>query len=269
MEGETELTADATQGSAASYFALQATWGLTRHLGGRAATRELAERCGVGPGDRVLEVGSGVGASTRFLAREFGCEVVAVDLSPAMARWTRRRADRDGVGDAVEVALADATALPFAAGSFDAVLSESVVAFVEDRDAAFGEYARVVRPGGRVGVNEATWDGTPPEDAVVGLNEATGAKAATAAEWEGWLAGAGLVDVSTHHQDLSALGELANEFRCYRPAELARAWYRFGAAFATRPEVRTWTRDLLSSLREFASLTEYFDYGIYVGRKPE
>ncbi len=97
-------------------------------------------------GDRVLEIGSGAGHVAESLVRHHpGMTVTATDLDPAMlTAATRRLADRPGV----TVRPADATALPFADGTFDSVLSCLMLHHVIDWESALGEASRVLRPGG-------------------------------------------------------------------------------------------------------------------------
>ena len=98
---------------------------------------------GVLPGMSVLDVGCGTGALTRALADLLGPErVSAVDPSEAFVATCRGRVE------GAEVLVAGAESLPFADASFDGVLSQLVVNFVEDARAAVLEMRRVVRPGG-------------------------------------------------------------------------------------------------------------------------
>lgn len=98
---------------------------------------------------RVLELGCGTG---RLLARVGAPVRIGVDLSPAMLRVARRRG--------LAVVLADAHGLPFAAGSFDAILAGKGTFRYLDYERAFAECARVLAPGGRLGVHQyaaRTW----------------------------------------------------------------------------------------------------------------
>ena len=63
--------------------------------------------------------------------------------------------------------MADAQDLPFEDDLFDAVTTESVTAFPADKQKAVGEYTRVTKPGGYVGLNESTWPKVPPAPEMV------------------------------------------------------------------------------------------------------
>ncbi|MDQ1702726.1 MAG: hypothetical protein QOF57_1978 [Frankiaceae bacterium] len=98
-------------------------------------------------GARVLEIGAGAAQCARWLLG-VGADAVALDLSAGQLRHAA--ALNTSTGTAVPLVQASATALPFAAGSFDAVCSAfGALPFVADSPAVMGEVARVLRPGGR------------------------------------------------------------------------------------------------------------------------
>ena len=121
----------------------------------KAVHDRTAEILDARPGERVLEVGCGIGADARELARRVapGGEVVAVDVSEAMLRAAAERHD----GSAVTYQRASVTDLPFEDASFDVVRIERVLQHVEDVDLACREMARVLRPGGRVLAYDTDW----------------------------------------------------------------------------------------------------------------
>ncbi len=98
----------------------------------------FADFAGVGPGDRVLDVGAGTGALTTALLSR-GASAAAVDPSPEFATVLRERFP------GLEVEQAPAESIPFADGVFDAALAQLVVAFMADAPAAIAEMARVAR----------------------------------------------------------------------------------------------------------------------------
>jgi SAM-dependent methyltransferase len=91
---------------------------------------------------RVLEVGCGWGELARWIARDTGADVVAVDLSPRMVELA--------LEGGVDARVADVQRLPFADGEFDAAVAAWMLYHVPDLDCAVAELARVLRPGGRL-----------------------------------------------------------------------------------------------------------------------
>jgi len=116
----------------------------------------LVEACGVGPGDRVLDVAAGSG-NAAIPAALAGGKVVASDLTPELLENGRRHAAEQGVD--LEWREADAEALPFADGEFDTVLSCVGVMFAPHHLASADELVRVCRPGGTIGLLSWTPEG--------------------------------------------------------------------------------------------------------------
>jgi ubiquinone/menaquinone biosynthesis C-methylase UbiE len=132
------------------------------HTLGRLATAQLAELVRVRPDDRVLDAGTGIGGTARFLAADYGCAVTGVDLTGeycGTARWLNECA---GLGDRVTIAQGDVTDLPFAGGVFDVVVSQHVQMNIADKTALYAEAYRVLAPGGRL----AMWDITGTADQI-------------------------------------------------------------------------------------------------------
>ena len=95
-----------------AYLDMQAYVGITKHIGGRAATDELLARCHVDNACEVLNVGCGIGVGTAYIAKKYGCHVVGVDISEKMIEWSRKRAKREHVQDKTEFRAADILDLP-------------------------------------------------------------------------------------------------------------------------------------------------------------
>lgn len=122
--------------------------GVTLQLVGES----LCEAMDLRAGSRVLDVAAGNGNATLAAARRW-CEVTSTDYVPALLERGRARAEAEG--RQVTFREADAEALPFEDGSFDAVLSTFGVMFTPDQDRAAAEMLRVCRSGGRIGL--ANW----------------------------------------------------------------------------------------------------------------
>lgn len=134
------------------------------HPGGRRATEELFRRADVQPGQRVLDIGCGVATTAIAIARRFGAEVAAADISPLMRARAAANIRAASVEERVHVEEADITALPYPDGAFDRVIAEAVTMFVA-RVRAARELVRVCRPGGRVLATEFLWRKPPTVEA--------------------------------------------------------------------------------------------------------
>jgi SAM-dependent methyltransferase len=116
----------------------------------------LVEACGVGPGDRVLDVGAGTG-NAAIPAALTGASVVASDLTPELLESGKTEAQRRGAD--LHWREANAEAMPFADGEFDTVMSCIGVMFAPHHQPAADELVRVCRPGGTIGVLSWTPEG--------------------------------------------------------------------------------------------------------------
>jgi len=132
------------------------------HPGGMQLTDRLAGMLSLRPGDRVLDLACGTGASAIHLAERFGVEPVGLDFSATTVE--RARAAAAEVGSAAEFVVGDAEYLDFEDGSFDAVICECSFCVFPDKTAVSSEITRVLRPTGRVGIGDVCRDGDlPPE----------------------------------------------------------------------------------------------------------
>ena len=113
---------------------------------------DLCEALDLGAGSKVLDVAAGNGNATLAAARRW-CKVTSTDYVPALLERGRERAAAERL--TVEFREADAEALPFKDGTFDAVLSTFGVMFTPDQDKAAAELLRVCKRGGKIGL--ANW----------------------------------------------------------------------------------------------------------------
>jgi ubiquinone/menaquinone biosynthesis C-methylase UbiE len=118
------------------------------HIRGREATQELATYAGVRPAWAVLDVGSGLGGSARFLAGAYGCHVTGLDVTQAYCEVATMLSQRLGLSSRTVFHQGSAVALPFADATFDLVWTEHAQMNIADKAQCYGEMARVLKPGG-------------------------------------------------------------------------------------------------------------------------
>jgi ubiquinone/menaquinone biosynthesis C-methylase UbiE len=119
------------------------------HYGGLAAVDTLAQRAGIGPSSRVLDLCAGLGGPARFLASRRGSAVVALELHAGRAAGAARL-NRMVKQTRVTVVRADATTLPFAQGAFDACVSQEAFLHIAAKPAVLAECHRVLVRDGRL-----------------------------------------------------------------------------------------------------------------------
>jgi SAM-dependent methyltransferase len=117
---------------------------------------QLCEALDLRAGQRVLDVAAGNGNVSLAAARRW-CEVTSTDYVPGLLERGRSRATADGLK--IEFKGADAEALPFADGSFDAVVSTFGVMFTPNQEIAAAELLRVCKSGGKIGLANWTPEG--------------------------------------------------------------------------------------------------------------
>jgi MPBQ/MSBQ methyltransferase len=124
------------------------------HGGQRPATIRLADLVGFTGTERVLDVGSGLGGPSRFLAWRYGCRVSGVDLTAEFIRVAEMLTRLTGLVDRVDYRQGDALDLPFEDMSFDVVWSQNAAMNIADRGRLYHEMWRVLKPGGRLALQE-------------------------------------------------------------------------------------------------------------------
>ena len=121
---------------------LRAVTGPTLRPGGLALTQRAVALCGFAPGERVLDIGCGLGASARHLSGEHGLRAVGLDLSPVMLAQARQ--EQPGLA----FMRGEASALPVLSASLHGVFLECVLSLAASPGAVLAECRRVLRPGG-------------------------------------------------------------------------------------------------------------------------
>ncbi len=230
--------------------------------------RTLAARAGVGPDQRVLDAGCGVGGSALWLARHCGAEVVGVTLVRSQVAQARRLAAAQGLAARVLFTQADYTRTPFAAASFDIVWALESLCHARDKAAFYREAARLLRSGGRLVVAEYMRAARPLPAAGERMMR----------EWvDGWV----IPDLDTPaehvgHATAARLVRVAVDDFTPRARPSLRRLYRI--AFATYPfaltarilRLRSATQhgNVIAALRQYQALEKgYWMYGVLSAAK--
>jgi SAM-dependent methyltransferase len=124
------------------------------HSGGRNATVRLAQLAEIDGSQRVLDVGCGIGGPSRYLASKFGCQVNGLDLTAEFVALAGMLAQRTRLADKVTYRQGNGLDLPFPDASFDVVWSQNAAMNIADRDRLYGEMRRVLRPAGRLALQD-------------------------------------------------------------------------------------------------------------------
>ena len=223
----------------------------------------LAEKASLAKGQRVVDVGCGMGGSSLGLARRHGCRVLGVTLSPVQRSWAGMAARLQGLAPLVRFHCLDVEQFRLAPASVDVVWIVECSEHLFDKPAFFAKAATWLRPGGRIAL--CAWlAGDVPEAASVARNVCAGflcPSLGTAADYQGWLASAGLTPVAFEDltRRVAATWEVC-ERRLARTGLPRMGWLfgrddrLFAASFTT----------LLEGYRSGA-----MRYGLFVSRKPE
>jgi SAM-dependent methyltransferase len=123
------------------------------HGRGLAATEETAARLAPQPGERLLDIGSGIGGPARWIAAKFGVDVTGVDLTPEFCAAAEELNAVTGLADRVQIRQGSALALPVPDAAFDAAYSQNVIMNIADKSLFYREAFRALRSGGRLALS--------------------------------------------------------------------------------------------------------------------
>lgn len=151
---------------------------------GRAATLTMAEVAGISPGERVLDVGAGIGGPARTLATHLGARVTALDPTRRFCQLNEELCRRSRLDGHVHVVYGDARSMPLGDSEYDVVWTQAVWPSVDDKPAMLNEMHRVLKDDGRLALYEVVgapaggdlhypvpWANTPAESFLVSAQE--------------------------------------------------------------------------------------------------
>lgn len=131
-----------------------------------ALIRLLVEKAGITRGASVLDIGCGVGGSSRWLAKHLECRVVGITISPVQVEMAEAATAKLNLPYPPNFRVADANALPddLGDGSFDFLWSVEMISHLQDRDNLFRRASQLLKPGGRFAITDWWRDeGLSPE----------------------------------------------------------------------------------------------------------
>ena len=119
------------------------------HPGGLELTARVAEVAEINSKSCVLDISSGRGTTSCFLAQQFGCHITGIDISPLSTSLASHKVDVQNLSPLIDFLAADAEHLPFSDSTFDVIISECSFSLQIDKQRGAGEIARVLKPGGK------------------------------------------------------------------------------------------------------------------------
>jgi len=143
--------------------AVKLIFGQSLHPGGLDLTKELGEKLGIIKNSKVLDIACGIGTSAIFLAKNFGCKVIGIDLAKKNVEEAIINSNKKGVSELVNFKLGDAEKINFADESFDFVISECSFCLFPDKQKASMEMYRVLKKNGKLGLNDVVVRSELPE----------------------------------------------------------------------------------------------------------
>ncbi|KAL2901279.1 Phosphoethanolamine N-methyltransferase [Bienertia sinuspersici] len=120
--------------------------------GGFETTREFVSKLDLKPGQKVLDVGCGIGGGDFYMADKFNVEVVGIDLSINMISIALERAV--GLNYPVEFEVADCTTITYPDSTFDVIYSRDTILHIQDKPALFRSFYKWLKPGGKVLISD-------------------------------------------------------------------------------------------------------------------
>jgi len=124
------------------------------HVGGLEATQELARLFSPSQGSYVLDIGSGLGGPSRYLAAHYGCRIIGIDITEEYCRVASVLAARMGLEDRVEYRHGDVRELLFPDGTFDGAWTQHVSMNIAEKKQLYEGIRRVLKIGGRFALHD-------------------------------------------------------------------------------------------------------------------
>eukprot|EP00877_Chromochloris_zofingiensis_P011556 jgi/Chrzof1/6654/Cz19g04140.t1 len=194
--------------------------------GGADTTKDLLQLLQLQPGEKVLDVGCGIGGGDFLMSEMYGVHVHALDLSVNMILMALERAGDIGGAAAKDVTfeVADAMSRDFAPGSFDVIYSRDALLHVHDKATLFNRFLDWLRPGGRLLITDYCRAATPPKHSFAAYIKQRGYDLLPVEQYGQLLTAAGFMDVQATdktQQSITCLEEELSRLSADKAAFLA------------------------------------------------
>ncbi len=124
------------------------------HIGGKAASRRLANKAGLEPGKLILDVGSGIGGPARMLANEFGLQVIGLDLACSFCELANKLSKAVRIDNNLGFINGNALEMPFKENTIDAVWSQHCAMNIAEKTKLYSEFKRILKPKGKLLIHD-------------------------------------------------------------------------------------------------------------------
>lgn len=177
--------------------------------GGKKATDWLIANADFNKDKKVLEVACNMGTTSISLAKQFGCQIEAVDLDEEALAKAQKNIEENGVSKLVRVQKANAMKLPFDDNSFDIVINEAMLTMlpIPAKEKAIREYFRVLKPGGFLLTHDVMLTQDNAEEVIKALREAINITVTPLhkADWKALFKTCGFRNVDTYSDKMTLL----------------------------------------------------------------
>jgi SAM-dependent methyltransferase len=184
-----------------------------------------------------------------------------------MIESARKWAQRKGVVEKTEFRVANAQDLPFEDNTFDILICESVNIFIPDKSKAMGEYKRVVKPGGAIGLNEPIFIKSPSPAAAKLMADYVGHEILPPSVWEDLLSDVGMTNIITKTYPIKLREDPRGQLGFFSRGDMIGLMGNMlKVLFGSDPFARNLLKRAQSNPRDFY---DFFGYGLFVGWKGE
>ena len=131
----------------------------------------MIDKCRISSNSRVLDIACGKGTTSILLARKHQCRVIGIDINEELIEEARKMAKKHKVNNLVEFQVGDATNLSFQDNEFDATIAQAMLVLIDNKDKVVKEALRVLKPEGKAGWIELTWQKQPSDEFMKQVSE--------------------------------------------------------------------------------------------------